>query len=157
MPAFGLAPSSYLDRVTANDHRARWGSRISTGARQVAPGYASDILAGVVSWRACNEADVPDLQLISLYVVAEHRGTGVKSALLTHALGRAPALVGFREALRAHAFYAKSGLIPDGVPQGRHRHGHLKTTPDPELIETSHKTLDPVSPWHAIDPTLDDF
>jgi len=91
LPAFGLAPSSYLDRVTANDRRARWGSRISTGARQVALGYASDTLAGVVSWRACNEADVPELELLGLDVVAEHRGTGVTSALLTHALGRAPA------------------------------------------------------------------
>jgi len=46
---------------------------------------------------------------------AEHHGTGVASGLLTHALGHAPAhLWVFEKNPRAHAFYARSGFIPDG-------------------------------------------
>ena len=110
-----LVPRSYLHRVTADDRRARWRIRISTGARQVALGHVGDPLAGVVSWGTCDEADVPELELMSLYVAAEYHGTGVASALLAHALGHAPAhLWVFEKNPRARAFYAKSGFSPDG-------------------------------------------
>lgn len=104
-----------LDRVTADDRRARWRIRTSTGARQVAPGHVGDTLAGVVNWGTCNEADVPELELMSVYVAAAHHSTGAASALLTHALGHAPAhLWVFEDNPRAQAFYAKSGFSPGG-------------------------------------------
>ena len=114
----GLVPDSYLDRVTATDRQARWRSRLATGARQVALGHVGDALAGVVSWGACDEADAPERELMSLYVAGDYHGTGVASALLTYALGDAPAhLWVFEQNPRAHAFYVKSGFRPDGNRQ----------------------------------------
>ena len=111
----GTVPGSYLDRVTATDRWARWRSRISTGARKVALGHVGDILVGVVSWGTCDEVDVPELELMSLYVAGDYHGTGIAPALLTHALAHAPAhLWVFENNPRAHAFYAKSGFTPDG-------------------------------------------
>lgn len=100
-----LVPSSDLDRVSAEVRQARWRARISGGARRVALGRVGEALVGVVSWGTRDEADVPTPELMSLYVAADHQGTGVASALLTHAIGHAPAhLWVFENNPRAHAF-----------------------------------------------------
>ena len=80
-------------------------SRPPAGARRVALGRVGEALVGVVSWGTCDEADVPAPELMSVYLAADHQGTEVASALLTHAIGHAPAhLWVFENNPRAHAF-----------------------------------------------------
>jgi GNAT superfamily N-acetyltransferase len=110
-----VVPSDYLDRVDACTRAATRRERIETGSRRVAVGHVGDALAGVVSWATSTEPGVPALELTSLYVAAAHHGTGLAGALLTHALGDAPAYLWVFEANpRALAFYAKWDFVFDG-------------------------------------------
>ncbi|MCW2502942.1 MAG: acetyltransferase, partial [Actinomycetia bacterium] len=55
------------------------------------------------------------LELMSLYVGAAHRGSGLGGRLLRHALGSAAAFVWvFAPNVRAIAFYARYGFMLDG-------------------------------------------
>ncbi|NYI41309.1 GNAT family N-acetyltransferase [Demequina lutea] len=111
----GLVPNEYLERVDADAREARWLQRAGTDTRNVAVGHVATTLAGVVSWSICAEPGVPPLELKSLYVGSAFYGSGVAAALLTHALGEAPAhLWVFESNPRAHAFYAKWGFTFDG-------------------------------------------
>lgn len=111
----GLVPQSYLDRVSVADREIRWRQRIVSGARQVALAEAGGLLVGVVSWGMTDVPGVPALELKSLYVDREHRGTGLAAALLQRAVRDDPAhLWVFRDNPRARAFYAKHGFASDG-------------------------------------------
>jgi len=59
-----------------------------------------------------------DRQLFSIYVTAEHHGTGVGQALLDATAGDGPAMLWVaRENLRAVAFYLRNGFEFDGAEQ----------------------------------------
>jgi GNAT superfamily N-acetyltransferase len=111
----GLVAKSYLDGVDADAREARWFERVTTGTRHVAVGEVGAALAGVVSWGTSAGLEVPPLELKSLYVGSAFCGTGVAAALMTYALGDAPAhLWVFESNVRALAFYAKWGFAFDG-------------------------------------------
>jgi len=122
-----LVPPAYLDRVSVEDREARWHDRLLSGARQIALAEVDGALVGVVSWGYSDTPDAPALELMSLYVAAEHRGTGVAAALIERALGKAPAhLWVFEDNPRAQAFYLRHGFRSDG---------HRKVDPDTGLWE----------------------
>ncbi|MFI2752115.1 GNAT family N-acetyltransferase [Cellulomonas sp. P22] len=122
-----LVPRSYLDGVDADAREMRWRERVVTGTRHVAVGRVAGSLAGVVSWGDSADSGIPPLELKSLYVAAAYHGTDVAAALISHALGDAPAhLWVFETNPRAHAFYEKWGFAFDG---------HRKIDPDTGLWE----------------------
>jgi GNAT superfamily N-acetyltransferase len=105
----GLVPQDYLDRVSTADRERRWRQRLVTREREIALAESAAAVVGVVSWAA------PPLELKSLYVAADHRGTGLAAALVDTAIGaRAAQLWVFEGNDRAQAFYAKLGFVADG-------------------------------------------
>jgi GNAT superfamily N-acetyltransferase len=111
----GLVPQSYLDRVTVADREIRWRERMVSGGRWVALAEAGGLLVGVVSWGTTDVPGAPALELKSLYVDRDHRGTGVAAALLQRAVREDPAHRWvFRDNSRARAFYAEHGFAADG-------------------------------------------
>jgi GNAT superfamily N-acetyltransferase len=122
-----LVPQAYLDRVSVEDREVRWRDRLGSGARKIALAESGNALIGVVSWAEPDNSDAPDLELMSLYVAAGHRGSGVASDLMYLAIGAAPAhLWVFEKNPRAQAFYAKHGFLFDG---------HRKVDDDTSLWE----------------------
>jgi ribosomal protein S18 acetylase RimI-like enzyme len=110
-----LVPQEYLDRVSIEDREDRWRHRLVSGARRIALAESGNAVVGVVSWGEHVEPGVPALELMSLYVAAEHRGSGVATSLLDLAIGVAPAYLWvFEQNPRAQAFYAKHGFLFDG-------------------------------------------
>lgn len=115
----GLVPSSYLERVGANEREARWRERLSTGDRFIAVAELASEIVGVISWGAAHESAMVGLEsrleLKSLYLSAQMRGRGLASHLLAYAIGsRAAHLWVFRDNLRAQTFYRKHGFHLDG-------------------------------------------
>ncbi len=63
-----------------------------------------------------DEPPVRELELVGLYLLAAHHGTGLGQDLLDAALGERPASLWMAEDNpRAVAFYARSGFTPDGA------------------------------------------
>jgi ribosomal protein S18 acetylase RimI-like enzyme len=111
----GLVPDAYLDSVSVDVRAVRWRERLTSGARQIAIGWSSTEIAGVISWGPAAEGD-PALELKSLYVGAQYRGSGLAAMLTQTALGDRPAqLWVFEQNPRAQAFYRKLGFAPDGT------------------------------------------
>ena len=122
-----LVPREYLDRVSVEDREVRWHDRLVSGTRRIALAESGNAVVGVVSWGESNEPCAPALELMSLYVGAGHRGSGVAAALIDLAIGEAPAhLWVFEKNPRAEAFYAKHRF---------HFDGHRKVDPDTGLWE----------------------
>jgi ribosomal protein S18 acetylase RimI-like enzyme len=97
-------------------------------ARQIVVAEFGESVVGVASWGLSDVTDVPALELMSLYVHATQRGTGLAARLLYRAAGREPAhLWVFRDNPRAQAFYRKHGFRGDGSQ---------KADPDTGLPET---------------------
>lgn len=112
----GLVPAEYLERVDANLREARWRDRLVGGDRQASVAEDAGEVVGVVSWGTSDVDDVPALELKSLYVAAEHRGSTVAARLLVRAIGTSPAhLWVFTDNPRARAFYGKHGFVLDGT------------------------------------------
>ena len=135
----GLVPQEYLDRVGAAERAARWQKRLVSGAREVAVAVTGgevgvgeqagvgEQVVGVVSWGWPDPEARPALELMSLYVGAGQRGTGLAARLLEYAIGRESAYLWvFSGNQRAGAFYRKHGFRADG---GR------ATDPDTGLAE----------------------
>lgn len=114
----GLLPASYLDEMTLAERVGSWTPRIANAERDVALAETAGTLVGVVSTSL--QADPPRAagevrELNTLYVAKRHQGTGLAARLLSRAIGSAPAhLWVFSGNLRAQAFYAKHGFVPNG-------------------------------------------
>lgn len=122
-----LVPQEYLDRVGINERRVRWHDRLVSGAREVALAERGGIVVGVVSWVTTGTEESAGLELASLYVAADHHGTGLASTLLDVAVGAKPAhLWVFEDNPRAQAFYSKHGFV---------FHGRRQLDPDTGLCE----------------------
>ena len=114
----GLIPQSYLDRVSVEERAARWHGRLTTAARNIALAEAGGSVVGLVSWKHSDAAVAADVELTSLYVRADHRGTGLAATMLEFAIGTGAAhLWVFENNPRAQAFYDKHGFSADGERQ----------------------------------------
>ncbi len=115
----GLVPQEYLDRVDVDDRAQRWRDRLVSGARRAVLAVVGERMVGVASWADGNdEWPAPRLELKSLYVAADYRGSGIAAVLLEQAIGSSPArLWVFEDNPRAHRFYRRHGFEPDGQRQ----------------------------------------
>jgi GNAT superfamily N-acetyltransferase len=123
----GVVPQAYLDRVGVADRERRWSERLDSGTRRIALAETGASVVGVVSWGLADVEDAPALELMSLYVAVDHRGTGLATRLIHRAVGGSPAhLWVFEDNPRAKRFYAKQGFRFDG---------HRRVDSDTELWE----------------------
>ncbi|HEY5230029.1 MAG TPA: GNAT family N-acetyltransferase, partial [Galbitalea sp.] len=83
----GLVSAEYLASTTVDVREARWGSRIGAGERSVFVACEHGRLDGVVSAGDRRDGGAePTLELMSLYVRAQARGSGLGSRLLREAI-----------------------------------------------------------------------
>jgi GNAT superfamily N-acetyltransferase len=123
----GVVPQEYLDRVGVEDRERRWGDRLASGTRRIALAEIGSDIVGVVSWGLADVDDAPALELMSLYVAADQRGTGLAVTLTHRAVAGSPAhLWVFEDNPRAKRFYGKRGFRFDG---------HRRLDPDTGLWE----------------------
>jgi len=129
----GVVPQEYLDRVGVEDRELRWGERLASGCRRIALAEIGSDIVGVVSWGLADVDDAPALELMSLYVAADQRGTGLAVTLTHRAVAGSPAhLWVFDDNPRAKRFYGKRGFRFDG---------HRRLDPDTGLSEQRYVRL----------------
>lgn len=112
----GLVGLPYFDDPTVlSGRRERWQERLA-GSRTVHVAVVGGRICGVVSSGPQRDpGQLPELELMSLYVRAAHHGTGIGARLLAASIGdRAATLWVFEANGRALAFYSKHGFVADG-------------------------------------------
>jgi len=112
----GVVPKVYLDSTGPDERQRRWAARILGGERDVLVAEDDGRIVGVVSWGHGSWLDVSGLELKSLYVSTDQRGSGLANTLVARSIGDAPAFLWVYEANpRAHAFYRRHGFAPNGI------------------------------------------
>lgn len=121
----GHVPSALLDGLDVAASTRRWSARLrgdfSEETEPLGQSWVASVgdeVVGFASAGMARDLDLPatDEELYALYVIADHYGEGIGSALLDAVLGPgAVTLWVLADNPRAHAFYAKHGFRPDGV------------------------------------------
>ena len=107
----GLVPQDYLDSVGAATRQRRWATRIFERHRTVLIAESDGAIVGVASHGLRDEV----LELMSLYIAAGLRGSGLAQQLLDAAISDEPAqLWVFEGNERAIGFYVRNGFAADG-------------------------------------------
>ena len=111
-----LVPADYLARMTVEARAERWDTRIRRVDRHVFLAEENGRLDGVISFgERSDDRPGPSLELMSLYVGADARGSGMGTELLRFALGdRSAVLWVFADNIRAIGFYRRHGFELDG-------------------------------------------
>jgi GNAT superfamily N-acetyltransferase len=119
----GLLPESWFaehDEAWFRELRQYWAENPRPGRRQ----WVAEAGGSVVGFASSGPSRSPDLrpaavralELYAIYVLAAHHGTGVGRALLSAAVGEAPAEVWVaRDNPRAREFYGRHGFVADGA------------------------------------------
>lgn len=119
-----LLPHDYLSSLDATlpQRIGWWEQSIEAGEPQIRVALIDDRVVGWVSFGASRDknANPGEGEIMALYVVAEHWGTGVGRALWSHARGYLLDQGFLRVSLwvlsdnqRAVGFYRAAGLLPD--------------------------------------------
>ncbi|MGC0249753.1 N-acetyltransferase family protein [Pseudactinotalea sp. Z1748] len=125
---------AFADLLAAEVVQAHAANAAEQWARRLAdPGHAAYWVAeraGQVvgfSWaEAAGPGQVRPLELIGLYVLEEHYGTGVADDLLVCAVGEAPCFLWVaRDNARARSFYARHDFVTDGQVRRAQEFGGL--------------------------------
>ena len=113
----GLVRADYLERITVEVRLARWGGRLEAADRQILLAEQEGRVVAVTSFGPRRDAfDGPALELMSIYLAAEARGTGLADRLVAETIGDSDAVVWvFEQNARAIAFYRRHGFEPDGA------------------------------------------
>jgi GNAT superfamily N-acetyltransferase len=119
----GMLPQTYLDRLSAEAHAARWTWRLKHGEEITLAAEGPDGLVGYASGDAMTRRGpaAADCEITTLYVLRRAQGIGVGRALMT-GLARTLAARGagsmiiwvLRDNLRARGFYEAMGGAPAG-------------------------------------------
>ena len=111
----GIVSADYNDRTTVDIRAARWHERIA-GGRSVLVAERDGRIMAVTSWgQRRDDRGGADLELMSIYLAPEARGTGLADRLVQQSLGDADAVLWvFEGNARAIAFYRRHGFEPDG-------------------------------------------
>ncbi|MFC0680665.1 GNAT family N-acetyltransferase [Lysobacter korlensis] len=114
-----LLSVGFFDRRTPEQAAERWTHALATlpDGQSVHVATADGRIVGFSSsGKSRDEPPVRELELWSLYLLAEHHGFGLGQRLLDAALGDAPASLWMaKRNPRAHAFYRRNGFVPDGL------------------------------------------
>lgn len=117
----GLLPAAHLDEMDAAvpDQVPGWTALIGSDRDLwVADDGGRLVGVAVAGPRRDRDGDLPGLELMVLYVLAETYGTGLGARLLDAVVGQRPACLRvLAENPRAVAFYAKHGFAPEGEPE----------------------------------------
>ncbi|WP_354005586.1 GNAT family N-acetyltransferase [Rhodococcus antarcticus] len=127
-----LLSPAFLAAQDVHQRRRHWAQRLAApGPGLALVAVVDDQIVGSAS--AAPSRDKPpvrEVELVGLYLLAAHQGTGLGQALLYAALGDQPASLWMAQHnLRARAFYARNGFTPDGAhkvePSREHLDGYL--------------------------------
>lgn len=117
----GLLPAAHLDEMDAGVPAQVPGWVALIGSDRdlwVADDGGRLVGVALAGPRRGRGEDLPDLELMVLYVLAEAYGTGLGARLLDAVVGKRPACLRvLAENPRAVAFYAKHGFAPEGQPE----------------------------------------
>lgn len=111
------------------ERRARmWTRIISEGRGDVWVAEVDHTIVGFASTAASRDHDGPrERELATIYLLAEHHGSGLGQELLDAALGDQPAsLWVLDDNPRAHAFYRRNGFTPDGAEKLDEHYGNIR-------------------------------
>lgn len=113
-----LLPPRFWDRHALSKRLNLW-SRILANPDHVAATRIATWRGTPVGFGMVGTPQDPDIsvktELLMMYVLEDHHGTGVAERLLTELLGESPAVLWvFKDNPRAQAFYRKHGFRPDG-------------------------------------------
>jgi ribosomal protein S18 acetylase RimI-like enzyme len=119
----GMLPQTYLDRMSAEAHAARWAWRLMHSAEVTLAAEGPDGLVGYASGEASGRggAGGPEAEITTLYVLRRAQRAGVGSRLLT-GMARTLAAQGatsliiwvLRDNLLARGFYEAMGGVLAG-------------------------------------------
>lgn len=113
-----LFSPAFLAALDVHQRRHRWARRLAgPDPGQAIVAVVDERVVGL-AWTAPSRDEPPvrELELVGLYLLAAHHGTGLGQALLDAALGDRPASLWMAEHNpRASAFYARNGFTPDGA------------------------------------------
>lgn len=113
-----LLPPGYFSQDLVGQRLPMWQNIVATSAeRPVVVAERDGVLIGFALAGAPIHPDPPrPLQLYSLYLHADHHGSGAGQALIDAVIGEQPAFLWVAEDNpRAQAFYARNRFRPDGV------------------------------------------
>lgn len=112
--------AAFLEALDVKARQAMWrralGSpdRVRLG-RAVHVATVDGVVVGFSATRPSDDGPRP-LQLVVLYLLAAHHGSGLGQRLLDAAVGSEPAFLWVAEANpRAQAFYSRNGFVLDGA------------------------------------------
>lgn len=116
----GLLPAAHWESDTLERRTATWQRWLDGGADVTVAevdGQVVGIAIGGAGRRVGDHEPVRDRELMSLYVLADHHGTGVGQVLLDAVVPQGvPAQVWVAEHNpRARRFYERNGFLPDGA------------------------------------------
>jgi GNAT superfamily N-acetyltransferase len=113
-----LFSATFLADLDVQQRREQWARRLSTpGPGQAWVAVVDNQIVGF-AWTAPSRDEPPVRvrELVGLYLLADHHGTGLGQALLDAALGDRPASLWMAEDNpRARTFYIHNGFTPDGA------------------------------------------
>lgn len=114
-----LVEPGELDALSVDRRAERWRQLIAPGDISVWVAEFESVIVGFASAGTGGHDDRPrPLELQSIYVLADHYGSGTGQALLDAALGDAPAfLFVAADNPRATRFYARNGFVFDGASE----------------------------------------
>ncbi|MEH0110937.1 GNAT family N-acetyltransferase [Tersicoccus sp. MR15.9] len=124
-----LVPPGALDDLDPVPRAAMWRRVMGEPENTVLVALVAGRVVGFAAVGAPHGENPPrERELVSLYVLAEHHGTGVGAALLDAALGAGPASLWVADPNpRAQAFYRRHGFARDGTVGEHPLAGHPVT------------------------------
>jgi GNAT superfamily N-acetyltransferase len=112
-----LLPAEALAGLQQGPRESRWRTIIAAGTSDIRVACAGTDIVGWASAGAGRDDDGPrPWELMGIYVLAGHYGSGAGQMLLDAAVGDAGAYLWIAEQNpRAFAFYRRNGFVPDGA------------------------------------------
>ncbi|WP_166851100.1 GNAT family N-acetyltransferase [Isoptericola sp. BMS4] len=115
-----LLPADHWETDTLERRTARWQRRLDDGAAVTVAERGGQVVGFAIDGQGRRIGDhepVRDRELLSLYVLSAHHGTGVGQALLDAVVAPGtPAQPWVAEDNpRARRFYGRNGFLPDGA------------------------------------------
>jgi ribosomal protein S18 acetylase RimI-like enzyme len=112
-----LIPADALARLSIDQRERRWRELLATpGSVTFVATHDGSVIGFATSGPGRDDDSPRELELPSIYILADHYGTGAGQQLLDAVLGGMPAFLWVADNNpRARAFYERNGFRPDGT------------------------------------------